>query len=185
MASKTLVAVAVALCCVTGSSATLINLINQCPYSVTAFARSGSSATNSYNLGASGGYQQLNVGSSFPAGLIFASTTGSEDNAQVWPYVLQHLSYTLVGTIPRTEGPPVLQATQLEITAGSNGRDYYDISLVVSKACAFCCLPWNIELRGPELGPGDRLCAFSLISPVPGPGLFCMASLGFRLDAIY
>ncbi len=145
MASKTLVAVAVALCCVTGSSATLINLINQCPYSVTAFARSGSSATNSYNLGASGGYQQLNVGSSFPAGLIFASTTGSEDNAQVWPYVLQHLSYTLVGTIPRTEGPPVLQATQLEITAGSNGRDYYDISLVVSKACAFCCLPWNIE----------------------------------------
>ncbi len=83
MATKAVVIVAVAVCCITGSSAALINLINQCPYGVTAFARSGSSATNSYNLGASGGYQQLNVGSSFPAGLIFASTTGSEDNAQV------------------------------------------------------------------------------------------------------
>ncbi len=83
MATKALVIAAVAVCCTTGSSATLINLINQCPYGVTAFARSGSSATNSYNLGASGGYQQLDVGSSFPAGLIFASTTGSEDNAQV------------------------------------------------------------------------------------------------------
>ncbi len=83
MASKTVIAVAVALCCITGSSATLINLINKCPYSVTAFARHGSSATNKYNLGANGGYQQLNVGSSFPAGLIFGSKTGSEDNAQV------------------------------------------------------------------------------------------------------
>ena len=81
---KTFFAAVVALCCVTGSSATLINLINQCPYGVTAFARSGSSATNSYDLGASGGYQQLDIGSSFPAGLIFASTTGSENNAQVW-----------------------------------------------------------------------------------------------------
>ena len=78
------VAAVVALCCISGSSATLINLINQCPYGITAFARSGSSATNSYNLGASGGYQQLDVGPSFPAGLIFASTTGSENNAQVW-----------------------------------------------------------------------------------------------------
>ena len=80
---KSFAAAVVALCCITGSSATLINLINQCPYGVTAFARSGSSATNSYNLGASGGSQQLDVGSSFPAGLIFASTTGSENNAQV------------------------------------------------------------------------------------------------------
>ena len=85
MAAKMLVLAAFALCCVTGSSATLINLINKCPYGVTAFARSGSSATNSYNLGASGGYQQLNVGSSFPAGLVFASKTGSENNAQVYP----------------------------------------------------------------------------------------------------
>lgn len=83
MTAKAFVVAAVALCCVTSSSATLINLINQCPYGVTAFARSGSSATNSYSLGASGGYQQLNVGSSFPAGLVFASQTGSEDNAQV------------------------------------------------------------------------------------------------------
>lgn len=83
MAAKTFIAAAIALCCTAGSSATLINLINQCPYSITAFARSGSSATNSYNLAASGGYQQLNVGDSFPAGLIFASTTGSEDNAEV------------------------------------------------------------------------------------------------------
>lgn len=78
------VAAAVALCCLSGSSATLINVINQCPYGITAFARSGSSATNSYNLAASGGRQQLNVGPSFPAGLVFASRTGSQNNAQVW-----------------------------------------------------------------------------------------------------
>lgn len=160
---KTFAAAVVALCCITGSSATLINLINQCPYGVTAFARSGSSATNSYNLGASGGSQQLDVGSSFPAGLIFASTTGSENNAQVklagrsppGPVVQRSLAS---GPQLRPASSPLarllcfsgcrpglpsklrisdqrftflLQATQLEITAGANGRDTYDISLVV------------------------------------------------------
>ena len=154
---KVFVATVVALCFVTGSSATLINLINQCPYGVTAFARSGSSATNRYDLGASGGYQQLDVGSSFPAGLIFASTTGSENNAQVWLLDLSlpgplsgeawpldlsfdqrphHLRASAADQILlRSSGllklTFLLQATQLEITAGANGRDTYDISLVV------------------------------------------------------
>ena len=141
------VAAVVALCCISGSSATLINLINQCPYGITAFARSGSSATNSYNLGASGGYQQLDVGPSFPAGLIFASTTGSENNAQVWADrasrvgILRTRCSTCRTGGPCSEPKPaqnsrahlvlLLQATQLEITAGANGRDTYDISLVV------------------------------------------------------
>ncbi|KAK9844740.1 hypothetical protein WJX74_006206 [Apatococcus lobatus] len=153
MAVKTCVVAAIALCCVTGSSATLINLINQCPYGVAAFARSGSSATNSYNLGGSGGYQQLDVGSSFPAGLIFASTTGSENNAQVCDLTQLTLnSQSSVSCLlnavfaeygasnqhsrwhSQTADQECLlllpQATQLEITAGANGRDTYDISLV-------------------------------------------------------
>ena len=73
----------VVACVVSGSSATIINVINRCPYGITAFARHGSSPTNSYKLGANGGKQQLNVGPSFPAGLVFASRTGDQNNAKV------------------------------------------------------------------------------------------------------
>jgi hypothetical protein len=85
---KSFVIAAIALCLVASSSATLINLVNRCPYEITAFARSGSSATNSYKLEASTGHQQLNVGASFPAGIVYASKTGSNNNAQVQAQLL-------------------------------------------------------------------------------------------------
>ena len=70
---------AVALCCIThGATGTIISVINQCPYGITAYARHGSSSTNIYNLASHGGSQDLNVGSSFPAGLVYASRTGNE-----------------------------------------------------------------------------------------------------------
>ena len=62
---------------------TLVSLQNKCPYKITAFARHGSSPTNSYSLKASTGFQQLNVGSNFPAGLIWGSKSGSNNNAEV------------------------------------------------------------------------------------------------------
>ena len=58
---------------------TIITLQNK----ITAFARHGNSPTNSYFLTASTGVQQLNVGSSFPAGLIWGSKSGSTNNAEV------------------------------------------------------------------------------------------------------
>lgn len=87
-AMQTLVAAAVALYCLSGSLATLITLINQCPYDLTTFPSSGRRLLNKIDLGASGSAvvnsrQPFNVGASFPAGLIFASRTGSQNKAQV------------------------------------------------------------------------------------------------------
>ena len=62
---------------------TTITLKNQCAYGVKAFARHGASPTNSYQLTAKTGSQRLDVGSSFPAGLIWGSASGNADNAQV------------------------------------------------------------------------------------------------------
>ncbi len=60
-----------------------------------------------------------------------------------------------------TQSHPVLQATQLEITAGSNGRDYYDISLVVRNSRVFVFLLWNLSRAwlGLLVLQIDRLCA--------------------------
>ena len=62
---KNFVILAMAIYSATGSTATKLNLINQCSYGVTAYARHGSSSTNSYNLASGGGEQQLDVGSSY------------------------------------------------------------------------------------------------------------------------
>ena len=67
---------------------TNINLINSCDFPITAYARAGSSATNSYGLSANGGYQQLQVGSSWVGGLVWASSDGNQNNAQVGSRIL-------------------------------------------------------------------------------------------------
>ncbi|KAK9868443.1 hypothetical protein WJX84_001396 [Apatococcus fuscideae] len=97
--------------------------MNNCPFGVTAFARHGSSATNSYKLAAGGGKQTLNVGSSFPAGLVFASKTGDENTAH---------------------------ATLLEITVGANGHDFYDISVVNAYNLPASIQPFNIAVEAPD-----------------------------------
>lgn len=131
-----------------------IKVVNRCAYPITAFARSGSSSTNSYKLAARGGSQNLNVGTSWPAGIVFATKDGSQNNARVRAkYVIRqahdrHVSDAnfhhqsvqsaqagvwLHTCLLQCALLLLLQTTQLELTVGgSGGMDFYDISLVVS-----------------------------------------------------
>lgn len=53
------------------------------PTGITAFARAQGTGTNTYQLAASTGSQDLNVGSNWVGGLIWASPTGNANNGQV------------------------------------------------------------------------------------------------------
>jgi len=101
-----------------------IKVVNRCTYPITAFARSGSSSTNSYKLAARGGSQNLNVGTSWPAGIVFATKDGSQNNAET---------------------------TQLELTVGgSGGQDFYDISLVNAYNLPASIKPSNSRCKAPS-----------------------------------
>lgn len=123
-----LIAVAASLVALNAVNAATINIVNSCGDTITACAQSGSAAANCYVLNGGGGTQQIDVGSSWPAGAIWG-TPGSVDPA------------TGVQARP--------QADLAEFTiGGSGGEDFYDISNVNAYNEA-------IGITLPSIAPGD------------------------------
>lgn len=88
-----------------------INLVNQCTEAIVSCAQAGSGTINCYPLAAGGGSQTLDVASSWQAGVI-------------WAYP---------GTDTSVANTAKPQANLAEFTiGGSGGKDYYDLSNVVS-----------------------------------------------------
>ncbi|KAH8958452.1 hypothetical protein BDL97_06G025100 [Sphagnum fallax] len=134
---------------------TQINIVNQCPQTISACQTYGNTPIYSYALG-SGASQLIDVGTSWPGGLIWGYPGGSADPADC-----------------NTAKP---QADLAEFTINSpNSQDYYDISNVRA---------YNLPLQiAPSSGStcGSLSCTINNLnsfcqSPntlTPGPGDGC------------
>lgn len=81
-----------------------IRAVNQCPYDLTVFYQANNTLQAQVTLGP-GAAAQLGLPNPWTSGVIWASPQANSNNGQ---------------------------CTQLEFNIGHEGRDFYDISLVVS-----------------------------------------------------